>query len=208
MLFRSSGKMGWALARAARRRGARVVLVSGPTALPVPRGVEVRRVETAEEMAACATEAVASATVAIAAAAVADYRPVRRAGDKEAKRAGASTLELETTPDVVASLPRHDGLIVVGFAAETRDVAERARGKLVRKRLDLVVANDVAAADAGFDVDTNRVTLIDAAGATDLPLLEKDAVADAILDRLGELRRTRPLAEPNLARARGKRRAG
>jgi phosphopantothenoylcysteine decarboxylase/phosphopantothenate--cysteine ligase len=186
---RSSGRMGYALARAARRRGAAVLLVSGPTGLDDPRGMTTRRVETAEEMAREATDAVAEASVVIAAAAVADYRPAERSAGKEAKRAGRSALELEGTPDVVASLPRRRELIVVGFAAETGDLVARAREKLGRKQLDLIVANDVTAEGAGFDVDTNRVTLIDAAGAQELPLLDKDAVADAVLDRIVVLRR-------------------
>lgn len=186
---RSSGKMGFALARAARRRGARVVVISGPTQVPAPRGVELQRVDTAEEMMAGAREAVGAASIVIAAAAVADYRPARRTLEKEAKTGGRSTLELESTPDVVASLPRRPGLIVVGFAAETRDLTARASEKLRRKQLDLIVANDVTAEGAGFDVDTNRVTLVDAAGATELPLLDKDAVADAVLDRVVQIRR-------------------
>jgi phosphopantothenoylcysteine decarboxylase/phosphopantothenate--cysteine ligase len=190
---RSSGKMGFALARAARRRGARVVLISGPTALPEPRGVELVWVETAEEMAAAATRAAPEATVAIAAAAVADYRPAKRATEKESKLGGASSLALAATPDVVASLPRRPSLIAVGFAAETRDLVVRARAKLERKHLDLIVANDVTAEGAGFDVDTNRVTLVAADGVAELPLLEKDDVADAILDRVCDLRRDRPL---------------
>jgi phosphopantothenoylcysteine decarboxylase / phosphopantothenate---cysteine ligase len=190
---RSSGKMGFAIARAARRRGARVVVVSGPTALPEPRGIELVRVETAAEMAASAARAAGDATIVIAAAAVADYRPAERRADKEAKLAGASSLALEATPDVVASLPRRPELIVVGFAAETQDLVSRARAKLERKRLDLIVANDVSAEDAGFDVDTNRVTLIGGDGATELPLLAKDDVADAVLDRIREIRGRRPL---------------
>jgi phosphopantothenoylcysteine decarboxylase / phosphopantothenate---cysteine ligase len=191
---RSSGKMGFALARAARRRGARVVLVSGPTALPEPRGIEVVRVETAAEMAQAATRAATEATVAIAAAAVADYRPASCTMDKEAKVSGPTSLELEPTLDVVASLPRRAGLIVVGFAAETHDVIARARGKLGRKRLDLIVANDVTAEGAGFDVDTNRVTLVGTEEAVELPLLDKDEVADAVLDHIRELRRARSLS--------------
>lgn len=197
---RSSGKMGFALARAARRRGARVVLVSGPTALPETRGIELVRVETAAEMAAASTRAAADATIAIAAAAVADYRPARRTTDKEAKIAGPTSLELEPTQDIVASLPRRPGLLVVGFAAETHDVTERARGKLARKKLDLIVANDVTAEGAGFDVDTNRVTLVGADETTELPLLDKDDVADAVLDRIRELRRRKPLG-PQVASA-------
>jgi phosphopantothenoylcysteine decarboxylase/phosphopantothenate--cysteine ligase len=149
-------------------------------------------------MAASAARAAGDATI-IAAAAVADYRPAERRADKEAKLAGASSLALEATPDVVASLPRRPELIVVGFAAETQDLVSRARAKLERKRLDLIVANDVSAEDAGFDVDTNRVTLIGGDGATELPLLAKDDVADAVLDRIREIRSARPLREAKAA---------
>jgi phosphopantothenoylcysteine decarboxylase / phosphopantothenate---cysteine ligase len=198
---RSSGKMGFALARAARRRDARVVLVSGPTTLSEVRGVEVVRVETAAEMAEASTRVAADATIAIAAAAVADYRPARCSTDKEAKVTGPTSLQLEPTQDIVASLPRRPGLLVVGFAAETRDVIARARGKLARKQLDLIVANDVTAEGAGFDVDTNRVTLVGTDEISELPLLDKDDVADAVLDRIRELRRSRPLG-PQVAPAR------
>lgn len=186
---RSSGKMGFAIARAAARRGARVVLVAGPCALPDPRGVETLRVETAEEMASVVRRASRNATVVVAAAAVADYRPATRETQKSAKKKGAARLPLEPTPDVVATaVPRKAGRLVVGFAAETTEVEKRARGKLDRKSLDLIVANDVTAEGAGFDVDTNVVTLIDASGRESLPLLAKDEVADAILDRVAGLR--------------------
>ncbi len=188
---RSSGKMGYALARAAARRGARVVLVSGPTSIEEPRGVETIRVETAEEMARATHAHARTAGVVIAAAAVADYRPARRSAEKLPKARGRSTLELESTPDVVGSLERRRGAIVVGFAAETTDTIARARGKLERKALDLIVANDVTQPGAGFDVDTNQVTLIDRHGEHGLALLAKDDVADAILDRIAELRRSR-----------------
>lgn len=186
---RSSGKMGFAVARAAARRGARVVLVAGPCTLSDPRGVETLRVETAQEMASVVRRASRSATVVVAAAAVADYRPAARALQKSAKKKGATRLPLEPTPDVVATaVPRKRGRLVVGFAAETTHVEERARGKLERKGLDLIVANDVTAEGAGFDVNTNVVTLIDASGRAALPLLQKDDVADAILDRVVVLR--------------------
>ncbi|MDG2307314.1 MAG: bifunctional phosphopantothenoylcysteine decarboxylase/phosphopantothenate--cysteine ligase CoaBC [Candidatus Binatia bacterium] len=186
---RSSGKMGFAVARAAARRGARVVLVAGPCGLPDPRGVTTIRVETAEDMAEVVRRESASSTVVVAAAAVADYRPADRDSEKSAKKGGASNLALEATPDVVATaVPRGGGRIVVGFAAETTDVEERARGKLDRKALDLIVANDVTAEGAGFDVDTNVVTLIDANGQESLPMLAKDEVADAILSRVVTLR--------------------
>jgi len=189
---RSSGKMGFAIARAAARRGAEVVLVSGPTSLAAPRGVRTIAVESAAEMAAAVREQLPGRTLVVAAAAVADYRPARRAEQKTAKLRGPHALELETTPDIVGTLvrPRRDTL-VVGFAAETADVLARARGKLERKRLDLIVANDVGAPGAGFDVDTNVVTLVDARGAEALPLLSKEDVADAILDRVVAMRRVR-----------------
>lgn len=189
---RSSGKMGFAVARAAARRGARVVLVSGPTALDDPRGVEVVRVDSASEMAAAVDAHAPAATIVVAAAAVADYRPKRRAAHKAAKVQGATTLELETTRDIVASIDRsRKDRIIVGFAAETGDPVDRARAKLERKRLDLIVANDVTAQGAGFDVSTNVVTLVDADQTTSLPLLDKDDVADAILDRVVALRGAR-----------------
>jgi phosphopantothenoylcysteine decarboxylase/phosphopantothenate--cysteine ligase len=183
---RSSGKMGYAIARAATRRGASVVLVSGPTNLPDPRGVTVVRVESAGQMASVVAEHVVNATVVVAAAAVADYRPARRGAEKEPKQSGAMLLPLESTPDVVAGVAKrkHPGMLVVGFAAETTDVELRARAKLARKSLDLIVANDVSAPGVGFDVDTNAVSLIDASTTTQLPLASKDAVADAILDRV------------------------
>jgi phosphopantothenoylcysteine decarboxylase/phosphopantothenate--cysteine ligase len=202
---RSSGRMGFALARAALRRGARVVLVAGPTVLADPRGAEVVRVESAQEMAEAVDAHAARASVAIAAAAVADYRPRRRARDKAAKVQGAVTLELETTRDIVAGIDRsRPGLIVVGFAAETGDPVEKARGKLARKGLDLIVANDVTAPGAGFDVETNVVTLVDRNGQVALPLLAKDAVADAILDRVVALRAARPDITKRPLRGRGK----
>ncbi len=187
---RSSGRMGFEIARAARRRAARVVLVSGPTALAPPSGVEFVSVESAAEMArAVATHSVA-ATVVIAAAAVADYRPVAASPQKQAKTGAEFTLHLVPTTDVVASaVERHAGLVVVGFAAETHDVVARARAKLTRKRLDLIVANDVTAEGAGFDVETNVVTLIDPHQSHALPCLPKSEVADAILDWVVRARR-------------------
>jgi phosphopantothenoylcysteine decarboxylase/phosphopantothenate--cysteine ligase len=193
---RSSGKMGYSVARAAWRRGARVHLVSGPTALADPHGVATVRVESAAQMLAASVAEVADATIVIAAAAVADYRPGRRAEEKRAKSEGRTSLALETTPDIVASLARssarRDDLIAVGFAAETHELVVRARAKLARKSLDLIVANDVTQPGSGFDVDTNQVTLIDRSGATALPRLDKNEVADAILDRVVTLRASRP----------------
>jgi phosphopantothenoylcysteine decarboxylase/phosphopantothenate--cysteine ligase len=187
---RSSGKMGYALARAAVRRGAEVVLVAGPGDLAPPRGLEMVAVESAAEMAAAVQRAARRSTVVIAAAAVADYRPRDRDDEKSPKRRGATRLALEETPDVVVSaVPRSTRRIVVGFAAETGGAEEKARAKLKRKGLDLIVANDVAEEGSGFDVDTNRVILIDGNDRKALPLLDKNEVADAILDRVIDLRR-------------------
>lgn len=186
---RSSGKMGYALARSALRRGARVVLVSGPTSLAAPRGAELVAVETAAEMAEAVRGGAPQAGIVIAAAAVADYTAAEVGSQKEAKTKGALALNLVGTTDIVAEcVPRDAGRFVAGFAAETHDVEERARAKMVRKRLDMIVANDVSAADAGFDVDTNRITILDAEESRSYPLLDKDAVADRILDRIVALR--------------------
>jgi len=184
--------------------------VTGPTSLADPRHVRTVRVETAEEMARVVRGEARAATVVIAAAAVADFRPSRPAKEKAPKKKGRSTLELEATPDVIATaVPRGPGRVVVGFAAETTDLIERARGKLERKALDLIVANDVTAAGAGFDVETNLVTLIDRAGTEALPLQGKDEVADAILDRVARLRTSRqrgqaPSTRPRVSRSAGR----
>lgn len=186
---RSSGKMGYALARAALRRGAHVVLVTGPTHQPEPRGVECVPVETAAEMAAAVRDRVSEAGVVIAAAAVADYTPAEVGSQKEAKVRGDLELRLVETTDIVADcVPREGGRFVAGFAAETHDVEARARAKMARKGLDMIVANDVSAPDAGFDVDTNRVTILDREQVRSHPLQDKDAVADIILDRIVALR--------------------
>ena len=181
---RSSGKMGWAVARMARRRGARVTLVAGPTALPAPPGVELVAVATAAEMARAVEAAFGSATVVVMTAAVADYRPRRPLTRKMKKGPTTLTLELERTPDILAGLGRKkSNRIVVGFAAETHDVVSEARRKLREKRLDLIVANDVTAPGVGFGADDNAVRLLDAAGRdTTLGPRPKDEVADAILD--------------------------
>jgi len=190
---RSSGKMGYALARVARRRGADVTLVTGPTALPPPPGVRAVPVETAREMARAVEAAFADATVLVMCAAVADYRPRRPLDRKLKKRAAELTVELERNPDILAGLARRKGRrIVVGFAAETHDVAAEARRKLAAKRLDLIVANDVTAPGAAFGGDTNVVRLIDAAGGDEtLPLLPKEAVAGRILDWIAARRSQR-----------------
>ena len=181
---RSSGKMGYALARAAARRGAQVVLVSGPTALAPPEGVRTVPVVTAEEMRAAVLAEFDSATAVFMAAAVADYRPRSSAGNKMKRGGDAIRLDFVPNPDIVAELGgRKNAQVVVGFAAETESLLENARGKLHRKNLDLLVANDVTREDSGFDVDTNAVTLLDRDGTvTPLPVMSKDAVADHIYD--------------------------
>lgn len=180
---RSSGKMGFALAEAARDRGASVTLVSGPVALVTPYGIERLDVQTTAQMAEAIACAVRGCDALIMAAAPGDFRAAN-AADQKIKRTGASlSVELAANDDILAALP--DGFVKVGFAAETQDLLANARDKIARKRLDFVVANDVTAEGAGFAVDTNRVTLIDAAGATEqLPLLSKRDVADRILDRV------------------------
>ncbi|MBI4200977.1 MAG: bifunctional phosphopantothenoylcysteine decarboxylase/phosphopantothenate--cysteine ligase CoaBC [Chloroflexi bacterium] len=184
---RSSGKMGYAIAEAARDRGARVVLVTAPTALPDPPAVEVHRVESAQEMHDAIASLAQNADVLIMAAAVADYRPVASAQRKIKKELRDSlTIELTRNPDVLAETvgPK----LKVGFAAETEDLLANARQKLSSKNVDLFVANDVTAAGAGFGVDTNKVTILDRdGGIQDLPLMTKYEVAHHILDRVLEL---------------------
>lgn len=186
---RSSGKMGYALAEAARARGADVTLISGPTALDAPAGVNVVRIRTTQEL-YDAVMAHASADVVIQAAAPADYR-AREVSPTKIKRTGETlTVELVPNPDIAAALGerKRAGQTLVGFAAETNDVVANAQGKLRRKSLDLIVANDVTRAGAGFDVDTNIITLIDAESTRELPLMTKREAADRILDRVLELR--------------------
>ncbi len=193
---RSSGRMGMEVAAAALRRGAEVDLVCGPVSIPTPRAARVVRVESAAQMQRAVEDRVASSDVVVMVAAVADYRPAEVAAGKRKKEPGAPTswtLELEQTTDILAGVAAAAGeRIVVGFAAETRDVARYGRDKLVRKGLDLVVANDVSAEGAGFDVATNRALLIDAdGGEEDSGLVGKDELAERIIDRIVELRRRR-----------------
>ncbi len=184
---RSTGKMGYALAAAARRRGAAVSLVSGPTTLPTPWGVSLHPVRSALEMQAALTDLFPRCDALIMAAAVSDYRPADTAEQKIKRSQEEMLVRFVHNPDIVAGLGasrlRHQ--VMVGFAAETQDLVEHAAAKLARKGLDLIVANDVSAPDAGFAVDTNRVTILDRQGGVEvLPLLSKDAVADRILDRV------------------------
>jgi phosphopantothenoylcysteine decarboxylase / phosphopantothenate---cysteine ligase len=188
---RSSGRMGYALAAEAERRGAAVTLVAGPGALDPPRGVDVVRVRRAVEMRDAIVTRASGADVIVMAAAVADYMP-ERAPEKIVKDADVLTLTMTRTPDILAELGRlrAEGrvhAVLVGFAAETRDVVARARDKRLRKNVDLVVANDVSRPDAGFDVETNAVTLVGEDGALELPLQPKADVAKAILDRVEAL---------------------
>ncbi|MGA7917222.1 MAG: bifunctional phosphopantothenoylcysteine decarboxylase/phosphopantothenate--cysteine ligase CoaBC [Candidatus Acidiferrales bacterium] len=188
---RSSGKMGYALAEAAQRRGAHVILVSGPTELKIPEGVDWVPVRATEQMHGSVLERAREANVAIMAAAVSDYRPAAAQDTKIKRGSGGFTLELEPTPDILAELGREKGnRVLVGFAAETDRVAENARGKLARKGADMIVANDVTQEGAGFDTDTNIVTLYLRDGReVPLPKMSKLEVADRILDRVLEIQK-------------------
>ena len=187
---RSSGAMGYRLAEAARDRGARVILVSGPTALAAPHGVNLVAVRSAEEMQQAVAAHVAAATVVIAAAAVSDYRPAQASPSKLKKRDGPLGLELVRTPDILKGLGESKGgRLLVGFAAETEDLVANARRKLEAKNLDLIVANDVAAPGAGFGVATNTVVLLRRDGRSrDVPLATKREVAEEILDEIVALK--------------------
>jgi phosphopantothenoylcysteine decarboxylase / phosphopantothenate---cysteine ligase len=194
---RSSGKMGYAVAEAAAHRGAHVILVSGPTSLEAPAGVERIDVESAQDMHRVVLEKVAGCSIAIFAAAVADYRPAEPSGQKIKRNNESTTIALEPTPDILASVARNKGQrFIVGFAAETDHVAENAREKLAAKNADLMVANDVTAEGAGFDHDTNVVTLFarDGRGLA-LPRMSKSEVAQRILDEIVRLRSTSRAAQ-------------
>jgi len=183
---RSSGKMGYALAEAARDRGAKVTLITGPTLLTRPVGVEAIDVCTAEEMLQAVRSAISGADVLVMAAAVADYRPRSKAKGKIKKEDAGLTLELERTPDILGEVK--GDFIRVGFAAESENLVENATRKLRQKKLDLIVANDVTAKGSGFGVDSNRVTIIGKDGKSEsLPLLHKKEVADKVLDKVAPL---------------------
>jgi phosphopantothenoylcysteine decarboxylase/phosphopantothenate--cysteine ligase len=194
---RSSGRMGFALAAEAQRRGARVTLVAGPTPVEPPIVDEIVRVRSAREMHAAVMRDATRADVVIMAAAVADYTPSAPASQKIPKTDAPLSLTFERTPDILAELGQlasraSTGVpMLVGFAAETSDTDARAREKRQRKSVDLIVANDVSRRDAGFEVDTNAVTLIDADGERTVPLQSKAAVAAAVLDRVEQLLRSR-----------------
>ena len=186
---RSTGKMGYAVARIARRRGASVCLVSGPSALLAPWGVDRIMVRSAQEMQQALAIRFPQADALIMSAAVSDYRPAGFAEHK-IKRGGEEMLvQLTHNPDILASLGAlKAGQVMVGFAAETQDMLQQAKQKLERKHLDLIVANDVSAPDSGFSVDTNQVTLLHRSGQVEsLPLLSKEEVADQVLDRVAAL---------------------
>ncbi len=187
---RSSGAMGYRLAEAARDRGARVILVSGPTALPAPHGVTFEAVRSALEMQQAVAGHVAAATLVIAAAAVSDYRPADPSDSKLKKTDGPLRLDFVRTPDILRGLGASKGSrLLVGFAAETEDLLANARTKLEAKNLDLIVANDVTAPGAGFGGETNAVVLLRRDGQRrDVPLATKREVADSILDEVVALR--------------------
>src|SRR5215471_690438 len=188
---RSSGRMGYALAEAALRRGARVLLVSGPTFLTPPGAAEVTRTESTEEMRDAVMALLSQASIVIKTAAVADYR-AKTTADQKIKRKGPMTLELESTPDILKELAQNKGnKIVVGFAAETESVLENARQKLLAKNLDAIVVNDVSRDGIGFDSDRNAVTIITSQEVIDVAETTKWEVAQRVLDQIGKLRNHR-----------------
>jgi phosphopantothenoylcysteine decarboxylase/phosphopantothenate--cysteine ligase len=198
---RSSGRMGYAIAAEAARRGAEVTLVTGPTSIPAPAVRDVVKVRRAVEMHEAVLARAGEMDVVVMAAAVADYMPADRAPQKVAKQGDTLTLVLKLTPDILGDLgerrvAKGGGPVLVGFAAETEDVVAHAAAKRERKHVDLIIANDVSRADAGFDVDTNAVTIVGPDGAEALPLESKSRVAAAILDRVERLLAAKPTGAP------------
>jgi len=191
---RSSGKMGYALAEAAQSRGARVILVSGPTALHPPARCELVKITTADEMRSAVLDRMNDATMVIKAAAVADYRP-RVVAEHKLKRSGPLTLELAPTEDILAEVVRRrrTGQLIVGFAAETQNEMENGRAKLLKKGADAIVVNNVAGDGVGIDADTNAATFLTKTTANDLPAMPKRELADRIFDEILTLRRPRPM---------------
>jgi phosphopantothenoylcysteine decarboxylase/phosphopantothenate--cysteine ligase len=191
---RSSGKMGYAMAEAAQRRGARVILVTAPTALRAPAHCEVVPVVTTEEMRAAVLSRVDQATIVIKSAAVADYRPKVQAGQK-LRRSGPLTLDLEPTGDILREVVerRHSGMLIIGFAAETEDALAHARDKLLRKGADAIVLNDVSREGVGFDSDRNAVTFLTHDRSIEMAEMPKRELADHLLDEIMALRRPRHL---------------
>jgi phosphopantothenoylcysteine decarboxylase/phosphopantothenate--cysteine ligase len=190
---RSSGRMGHALAEAAIERGAEVTLVSGVTSSVPPGKAKIVKVETAEAMATAVQRELADKTIFIASAAVVDYRPTHPANQKIKKKEQTLTLLLEKTSDILSNVAknRQDGLLVIGFAAETENVLDNAREKLRSKNLDVIVANDVSRSDSGFDTQTNAITILTSNLDTlELPLMSKRDAADRILDTLVDLRKS------------------
>jgi len=207
---RSSGKMGYALAEAARGRGAQVILISGPSALHAPPHCELVKIVTAEEMRSAVLERMNEATLVIKSAAVADYRPVAVSAQK-LKRTGPMTLELVATEDILAEVVRRrrPGQLIVGFAAETENRMENGRAKLLAKGADAIVINDIAQEGIGIDADTNAATFLTRATSVELPEMPKRLLADRILDEILTLRRPRSVVvetdgqdEPLAAQAR------
>ncbi|HKG59083.1 MAG TPA: bifunctional phosphopantothenoylcysteine decarboxylase/phosphopantothenate--cysteine ligase CoaBC [Pyrinomonadaceae bacterium] len=190
---RSSGKMGFALAEAALKRGAAVTVVAGVTTVDPPEGVRVVKALSADEMLKAVASEAGKASVFIGAAAIADYRPAQRAEQKIKKSNESITLTLERTPDVLSQVAasRTNGMLVVGFAAETENVLDNAKEKLRSKKLDAIVANDVSREDSGFDTATNKIAIITADNAVELPLMSKDEAADQILDVIVRIRQSR-----------------
>jgi phosphopantothenoylcysteine decarboxylase/phosphopantothenate--cysteine ligase len=188
---RSSGRMGYAVAAEAARRGARTILVSGPSRLPAPADVELVRVRSAAEMHRAVMDRIDACDVAIMAAAVADYTPSTGASGQKIAKSGEITLTFRRTPDILLEAGRRRGQtgrpVLIGFAAETHDVLEHARDKLRRKNADLIVANDVTRPDSGFEVETNVATLVGPEGDEPLPLQSKASLAAVILDRAARL---------------------
>jgi phosphopantothenoylcysteine decarboxylase / phosphopantothenate---cysteine ligase len=192
---RSSGRMGYALAEAAQKRGARVTLVSGPVRLSPPAGVDVIQVRSTREMFEAVTKQLRDVTIFVGSAAVADFRPARHSAQKIKKQGRQTiTIELEPTEDIIAAVssdPQRNGRIVAGFAAESQSLLNYAETKLREKGLDLIVANDITRKDAGFDVETNAATILKRDGARiELPLQSKRELADRVLDEIVELRRS------------------
>ncbi|MGA2167007.1 MAG: bifunctional phosphopantothenoylcysteine decarboxylase/phosphopantothenate--cysteine ligase CoaBC [Terracidiphilus sp.] len=191
---RSSGKMGYALAEAAHSRGAKVILISGPSALHPPPHCELIKITTADQMRQAVLERMTEATLVVKAAAVADYRPVN-VSEQKLKRTGPITLELAPTEDILAEVVRRrrPGQLIVGFAAETENRMENGRAKLLRKGADAIVVNDVAGEGVGIDADNNAATFLTLTTSIELPEMPKRKLADRILDEILTLRRPRPL---------------
>ncbi|HEV7746195.1 MAG TPA: bifunctional phosphopantothenoylcysteine decarboxylase/phosphopantothenate--cysteine ligase CoaBC [Pyrinomonadaceae bacterium] len=203
----SSGRMGFAIAQAAKQRGARVTVIAGATTTAAPVDVEVIRVNSAEDMRRAAMQEIAKASVFIGAAAVADYRPSNRSSEKIKKTESSLTLELERTPDILREVAatKQAGLLVIGFAAETENVLSNAREKLNAKNLNAIVANDITQEGVGFDSATNEVTIIsrDRKAPIHVPLMAKTSVANIILDEVVRLRaRATPSTVPAVSQSR------